>query len=228
MSVIINTQVTAAPFTSGIPVQDLLRRFQNIMMDYKAIRWSTQEAVDWINDAASEIVLRRPAARAITEFIELASGTKQVTTPGTAQLLDVIRNIKADGTSGAPIRIADRQQIDDADPTWHNKRPAVTRHYMIDERSPTSFYVYPPAVLGAKVEALVSKPPPQVKLPEDTIDMRAEFISAILNWMMYRAHSKDSEYSQGNLAALHYQAFTAAIGDPAQIAQVNSATGNSK
>lgn len=228
MSVIINTQITAAPFTSGIPVADLLRRFQTIMMDYKAIRWSIDEAIDWINDSASEIVLRRPAARAITEIVELVSGTKQSANSGTAQLLDVIRNIRADGTPGKPIRISDRQQIDDAEPNWHNLRPAPTRHYMIDERSPTSFYVYPPALLGATVEVLASKPPPKVELPEDTIDMRSEFINAMLNWMMYRAHSKDSEYSQGNMAALHYQAFTAAIGEPAQVAQVNSATGNSK
>jgi hypothetical protein len=45
--------------------------------------------------------------------------------------------------------------------------------------------------------------------------------------MIYRAHTKDSEYSQGAVAALHYQAFTDAIGAPAQAAQVNSATGNS-
>lgn len=228
MSVIINTQVTAAPFTSGIPVADLLSRFQTIMLDQKSVRWTTSEAIDWINDSASEIVLRRPAARAITEIIELVSGTKQEAGQGTSQLLDVIRNIRPDSSPGRPIRIADRQQIDDADPNWHNLRPAPTRHYMIDERSPTSFYVYPPAVLGAQVEVLAAKPPPQVKLPEDTIDMRHEFINAMLNWMMYRAHSKDSEYSQGNMAALHYQAFTASIGDPAQIAQVNSATGNSK
>lgn len=228
MSVIINTQITAAPFTSGIPVADLLRRFQAIMMDFKAIRWSVDEAIDWMNDSASEIVLRRPAARAITEIVELVSGTKQNAAQGTSQLLDVIRNIRADGNPGNPIRIADRQQIDDAEPNWHNLRPAQTRHYMIDERSPTSFYVYPPAVLGAQVEVLAAKPPPQVKLPADTIDMRSEFINAMLNWMMYRAHSKDSEYSQGNMAALHYQAFTAAIGEPAQVAQVNSATGNSK
>lgn len=228
MSVIINTQITAAPFTSGIPVADLLRRFQTIMMDYKGIRWSVGEAIDWINDSASEIVLRRPAARAITEIVELVSGTKQSANSGTAQLLDVIRNIRADGTPGRPIRISDRQQIDDAEPNWHNLRPAPTRHYMIDERSPTSFYVYPPALLGSMVEVLASKPPPKVELPEDTIDMRSEFINAMLNWMMYRAHSKDSEYSQGNMAALHYQAFTAAIGEPAQVAQVNSATGNSK
>lgn len=212
----------------GIPVADILRRFQNIMIDRKGVRWSESEAIDWMNDGATEIVMRRPAARSITEQVRLIGGTFQTASDNAAQVLDVMRNISANGAPGRPISIADRQQIDAAEPTWHSKRAAPTAHYMIDERSPTSFYVYPPAVDGAMVEMLVSKTPPKVTLITESIDMRPEFLSAILNWMMYRAHSKDSEYSQGNMAALHYQAFTDAIGAPSQAAQLNSATGNSK
>lgn len=212
----------------GMMVQNILRRFQNIMMDAEAIRWTEQEAIDWMNDAAAEIVLRRPAARAITEHVMLIGGTFQTASDNVAQVLDVPRNINQDGRPGRAIRICDRQQLDDINPNWHRMRAGPTKHYMIDERSPTTFYVYPPAVDGALVEMLVSKPPKAVREKSDIIDLRPEFIGAILNWMMYRAHSKDSEYSQGNMAALHYQAFTDAIGTPMQAAQVNSATGNSK
>lgn len=212
----------------GIPASEILRRFQNIMMDAKAIRWSIQEALDWMNDAAGEIVLRRPASRAVTEQVMLVAGTYQIASDGAAQVLDVVRNISPSGKPGRAIRIADRQQIDDAEPDWHSKRPGPTRHYMVDERSPTSFYVYPPAQDGAMVEMVVSKAPPKVNDIGEILDLRPEFMSAILNWMMYRAHTKDSEFSQGQVAALHYQAFTDAIGAPAQAAQVNSATGNSK
>lgn len=212
----------------GIPVGEILRRFQTIMMDPKGVRWSIQEAIDWINDAAGEIVLRRPAARAVTEQVLLVAGTYQIASDGSAQVLDVMRNIGTSGKPGRAISIADRQQIDAVEPDWHAKRAGPTRHYMVDERSPTSFYVYPPAQDGSMVEMLVSKPPPKVNEMGDILDLRPEFMSAILNWMMYRAHTKDSEFSQGNVAALHYQAFTDAIGAPAQAAQVNSATGNSK
>jgi hypothetical protein len=228
MTIIIQSQGQSDIASTGIPVADLLRRFKNVMMDPKASRWPEKECIDWINDGASEIVLRRPAARAVTEIIELTTGTLQSASPGTSQILDVVRNMRDDGGAGRSIRIADRQQIDDIEPDWHRKRAGTTRHYMIDERSPTSFYVYPPAVLGAKVEALVAKPAPKVESANDTLDLRSEFINALLNWMMYRAHSKDSQYSQGNMAALHYQAFTDAIGAPSQAAQINSATGNSK
>lgn len=228
MSIVVSTINTTEQTSTGILVGDLLRRFQNLMMDAKMIRWSQTEAVDWINDAAGEIVLRRPAARAVTEIVDLVAGTYQTCSQDSAQLLDVTRNVTVDGRPGKSIRICDRQQIDDAEPDWHTKRSGPTRHYMIDERSPTSFYVYPPAAQGAKVEMLVSKVPPKVALVTDALDMRPEFINAIINWMLYRAHTKDSEYSQGNVAALHYQAFTDAIGAPSQVAAINSATSNSK
>lgn len=47
----------------GIPVADILCRFQTVMMDAKSIRWPQQDAFDWMNDGASEIVLRRPSIR---------------------------------------------------------------------------------------------------------------------------------------------------------------------
>lgn len=229
MTIIVNASSEGITVNgAGIPVADLLRRFQTIMLDAKSARWSIAEAIDWMNDAASEIVLRRPAARAVTETVALLAGSLQSASSGAAQVLDVIRNLTTEGKPGRAIRIASRHQIDDVDPNWHSKRPGITRHYMIDERSPTTFYVYPPAADGALVEMLVSKPPEAVKVVGDTVDIRPEFINAILNWMMYRAHTKDSEYSQGAVASLHYQAFTDAIGAPSQASQLNSATGNSK
>jgi hypothetical protein len=210
-----------------IEVADLLRRMGNLMLDAEHIRWTTEEAIDWFNDGAREIVLRRPAARAVTKLIALTPGTYQQAPQGTSQVLDVVRNIKADGKPGRAIRITDRQQMDAVDPDWHSARAGETRHYMLDERSPTAFYVYPPANEDALVEALLAEPPPAVTQVTDSIDMRIEFLGAILHWAVYRCHTKDSEYAQGSVAALHYQAFTDAIGAPAQAAQVNSATQNS-
>lgn len=228
----ITIQYTAPPESVAqnivqIAVADLDQRLSAMMSDEDRTRWTLEERIDWFNDGAREIVLRRPAARAVTRLIGLENGTYQQAPHGTSQLLDVMRNIKADGKPGKAVRITDRQQMDAVDPDWHSARAGETRHYMIDERSPTAFYVYPPAIEGALIEALLAVPPPAVTGLTDSIDMRVEFTGAILNWAMYRCHTKDSEYSQGATAALHYQAFTDAIGAPAQAAQVNSATQNS-
>jgi hypothetical protein len=213
---------------SSILVSDLLSRLDNLMSDDDRIRWDVDERIRWFNDAGKEIVLRRPSARAVTQIMDLADGTAQAAPVGAAQVLDVVRNITAAGKASRAITLVDRHAMDRADPNWHDDDADVTQHYMIDERSPTSFYVWPPAVEGALVEVLLSVPPPEVFEATDRIDLRPEFINAIINWALYRCHSKDSEYAMGAVAAQHYQAFTDAIGAPAQAAQVNSATGNSQ
>ena len=224
-------EYTAPPETTPlnitkIPVADLLRRLDNLMSDAQKVRWTESERIDWFNDGAREIVLRRPSARAVNELLPLSEGTYQQCAQGTSQLLNVVRNIASTGKAGRAIGITDLQQMDRADPDWHSATPGITLQYMVDERNPTAFYVYPPAIEGALVEVLVAAPPPEVTASTDFIDMRVEFINAILNWAVYRCHTKDSEYSQGAVASLHYQAFTDAIGAPAQAAQMNSATGN--
>lgn len=211
----------------GIPVSDILKRLDDLMSDDERIRWSQDERIRWINDAGRELVLRRPAARALTQNLTLVAGTLQRTPEGTAQLLDVVRNIKANGSAGSVIRITDRQIMDDANPDWHSMRASTTHHYMQDDRTPTTFYVYPPAVEGAVVEVLLAVPPPPVSAVTDEIDMRAEFIGPIIDWCLYRMHSKDSEYSQGAVAMQHYSAFVDAIGSPAAAAIQNSAKANS-
>lgn len=211
----------------SIPVSDILLRLDDLMSDEDRIRWTADERIRWINDAGREIVLRRPAARSVTQNLTLVAGTYQTTPIGTAQLLDVTRNIKAGGAAGASVRITDRQIMDDSDPDWHSGRAGVTQHYMQDDRAPTTFYVYPPAVAGALVEVLLSVPPPAVTATTETVDMRAEFIGPIVDWCLYRMHSKDSEYSQGAVAMQHYSAFADAIGAPAAAAQQNSAKANS-
>lgn len=221
MTIIIND------LTPGIMVSDLIDRASLLMNDEDKARWTEDERIKWINDAARAIVVRRPGARSVTLLLELAAGTYQTAPEGATQLLDVIRNVNEDGSPGRIIRICDRQALDDADPDWHLATPGATQNYTVDERSPTNFYVYPPAVEGATVDVLVGQVPPVVTGPEQILEMREEFIEPIINFMLYRCHTKDSEYAMGAVAAQHYQAFNDAIGTPAQVAQQNSASGNS-
>jgi len=212
----------------GILVSDLITRASDLMSDEDLVRWPEDERIRWINDAARAIVVRRPGARAVQTTLTLTAGTYQTTPDRTTQVLDVIRNVNANGSAGRAIRIADRQALDDADPDWHSADQEVTQNYVVDDRAPTIFYVYPPAVAGAKVDALLGQVPPVVTQPTETLDMREEFGEAIVEFMLFRCHTKDSEYANGAVATMHYQAFSDAIGVPAQVAQANSATGNSQ
>lgn len=189
---------------------DVITRAQLVLNDNDPpyVRWERPEMFGWLNDAACEVVIRRPAARAVTGTINLVAGTKQAIPAGGLELLDVVRNI-----SGRSIRRTDRQLLDDSAPDWHSmKQSSTVRQYTFDERTPTVFYVYPPAKVGAQIEALYSAAPPAVAEEDDELDLDRAYMGPLVSYILYRALAKDSEYANGALAAAHFQAFNEALG----------------
>lgn len=208
----------------AIAAADIISRAGQILMDEDHIRWTVPELLQWINDGASEIIVRRPGARAISKVIPLVAGTRQAIPERGVQLLDLVRNMGMDGaTPGRAIRRTDRQLLDDQQPDWHSiRRATAIKHYTFDDRSPKEFYVYPPVVAGAQVEALYSELPPVVEQAADMVDLGPEYMTPLLSYVAYRAFIKDSEFANGNVATLHYQAFNDAMSSTVRNAVDNS------
>jgi hypothetical protein len=201
-----------------IPVIAIDSRISDIMKDDDRTRWSLAERIRWANEAMGAILIRRPAAFASTTIKELVAGTHQTVT--SAQLLDVVRNIGANGTTaGRSIRRTDRQLLDDSNPDWHKAKPkGEIRSYTFDDRVPKTFYVYPPAIAGTKVELLEAVLPPEVAEDDEQgqFDIGFEYLEAVINYVCYRANSKDSEEANAAVASSFYAAFEAALGNQAQ------------
>jgi len=212
-----------------IAAADLIERAGEILQDEEHVRWEVPELLRWINDAAREAIVRRPAARAVTAVVALVAGTRQAIPATGVELLDVVRNLGTTGTTpGRSVRRVDRQLLDDQDPDWHSaKAKSVIKHYTFDERAPKDFYVYPPAVADTKVEALYSELPPDVTDQGDTLDMGREYLNTLVEYICYRALSKDSEFANGTVAALHYQAFVDSVTDNNAQTTANSPNQNS-
>lgn len=208
---------------------ELISRAGEILQDEEHIRWTVPELLRWVNDGARETILRRPAARSVTQALALAAGTKQAIPAMGVQLLDVVRNLGMDGlTPGRAVRRIDRQLLDDQMPDWHmTKKAAKIKHFTFEDRAPKDFYVYPPAVAGTQVEVLYSELPPTITQDGEALDLGAEYLNALVSYMVYRALSKDSEFANGNVATLHYQAFINAVGDSSDKATANSPNANS-
>ncbi|MGX0136348.1 phage adaptor protein [Cupriavidus metallidurans] len=212
-----------------IAATELISRAADIVQDVANVRWTVAEWLRWANDAARETIIRRPAARSVTVVLTLLAGAKQGIPANGVELLDVTRNMGADGvTAGRIVRRVDRQLLDDQNPDWHAMRPAgKIKHYTFDERAPKTFYCYPPAVAGTKVEALFSELPPAIAASTDELDMGAEYINVLVHYMVFRAFSKDSEFANGAVAAAHYQAFADAVGINNETTTANSPNQNS-
>lgn len=194
---------------------DIIERAQIVLNDNSPayVRWTKPELFAWLNDAASEVVIRRPSAGAVYANVALVAGVLQSIPADGIELLDIPRNV-----AGRPIRRTDRQMLDDQRPDWMTSKAGVTKHYTFDERTRTTFYVYPPAVAGAQVEVLYSAPPPLVTDEDDMLQMDRAYIGPLVSYILYRALSKDSEYANGQIAAAHYQAFDAAFAAFAAVA----------
>lgn len=197
----------------SILVKAIVDRSAIVLNDEDHVRWQKEELYSWINDGACEIVLRRPAARAALTSVALAAGTLQKLPDGGLVLLDVIRNVKADGSAGRPVRRIDRQLLDDQLPTWHEIKPADTiKHFMFEEATPTTYYVYPPAKAGVKVDVLRSEAPPLISSDEEHLQLDRAYLGPIVSYVIYRCLAKDSEYANAAMATAHFQAFTEALG----------------
>lgn len=206
-----------------IPVADIIRSASTILNDEDHVRWTIPELLDWINQAAGEIVVRRPQAGERTDTLTLVDGPAQSLPAGGIQLLDVVRNIP-----GRSISRTSRRLLDDQVPDWYDAKPSTTiKHFTMEIETPKSFYVYPPAKAGVKVEVRFSAEPALLTEDSDTLDMDRIYIGPIVSYALYRALAKDSEYANGAVAAAHFQAFSEAIGTNNQMSQdINANAGS--
>ena len=197
-----------------IAVADVLARVGLILNDVDFVRWTKAELFGWINDAAGEIVIRRPPAGAKTIEVTLISGVSQTLPAGSHLLMDVVRNLP----TGRRITAAERHRLEESVPNWYGMAASSTlRHYCYEDRNPQQFYVYPPATAGAKVEAVIAFVPPKISDETATLELGAEYIGPLVSYVVYRALLKDSEYANGQVAVAHFQAFSEALGTNTQV-----------
>jgi hypothetical protein len=191
-------------------VSDLITRARLLLNDedLNQYRWQDSELIAWTNDAQRAVATLRPDSCPDTKVVALAAGTKQTIPSDNFRLLDVIRNVEADDvTPGRSINIIDRDTLDRFDPYWHKaKAKPEARHFTYDERTPTVYFVYPPAVGGTKVEAVFSKYPDKVEDLEDDLELAETYFDATLNYVLFRAYSKDTEFTSNPQVAGAYLA----------------------
>jgi len=195
-------------------VTSVLTEATDILLDSGMTRWTQAELIRWLNAARREIAIFRPDIYSVTYVATLVAGTKQTIPADGNGFLDATRNIASNGTTaGRAVRIIEREILDAHRPDWHTETAAsAVKHFMFDEREPRTFYVYPPVVAGTNLEIKYSKTPVEL-INSDSLNEDELYSSAIVDYILYRAFSKDAEYT-GNMAraTTHYAAFANALG----------------
>jgi hypothetical protein len=196
-------------------VKDILDRAQDILQDTTKVRWPEAELIRYLNDAQREVVLHKPDASSVTGLVTCAAGTKQAIPNTGLRLLDVIRNMGTTGTApGNAVTLVGRGVLDAQRRGWHAESPSASiDHYVFDSRDPKTFYVYPPATSGVRLEVMYSVVPATLTSASSSIGLDATYTNALIDYVLYRAYSKDADFAANlDRSLTHYQAFAQSMG----------------
>jgi len=184
------------------------------LIDLANIRWTRAELLAWLNDGMRQIVTIQPSASSTTVSKQLVAGTRQTLPADGWLLLSVYRNMGTNGTTpGRAIRIISREILDSFNPYWNtDKATAEVRNYIYTDQDQAAFYVYPPSTGTQYIELNYSAQPADLTVETDVIPIFDIFQSALVDYILYRACSKDAEYAPGLQLAQGYMAtFVGAI-----------------
>jgi len=185
------------------------------LMDDKNIRWTRSELLSWVNEGQKQIVMMAPSATATVKVVDLIKGTRQRLPDDGWMLLDVYRNVldeKGDAY-GRVVKETSRSMLDRFAPNWHVDNPNTeVDSYIYSLQDKRAFWVYPPNTGAGKIEINYSRNPAEIKQDSDVLTISDLYSAALVDYVLYRACSKDAEYAPGlQLAGTYLQTFGAVV-----------------
>jgi hypothetical protein len=215
----------------AIVAKNVLDRARRLIQDETSVRWPLPELRLWLNDGLREIAVLKPTAYSASIVFTLAQGTLQTLPENYASVMAAVRNLKTNATSpkvpGPSLRVVDMDILDASAPNWHDgtkvKYQKTVKNVAFDANNPNAFYVYPGNDGTGFIELIVSRVPDQIaapaSLPDDlnsysaTIDLQDIYFNCLVDYVLYRAYSKDASYAgSAQRAIAHYTAFSNALG----------------
>lgn len=194
-----------------ILASSIITKASTVLFDVIGIEWSRLELLGWLNDGQRQIVTMAPSANNRTVAIPLVRGTRQSIPADGWTLLAVYRNFGTDGsTPGRSVRLVARKMLDAFNPNWHADPTAtVVQDYLFDPMDQTKFWVYPPSDGTGSVEVNYSSSAADLTAETQPIAVNDVFEPMLLDYILARACSKDSEFSPGmDLAEKYMGSFT--------------------
>lgn len=199
-------------------VSEIINRARYVLQDAGADYWSQNELNDWIMDARLDAYKLRPDIYEQTEVMELAVGSRQSLPGGSRWLFDVIRNDSS--PDKRHVTLVSSRDLARIRPNWRSLRGTnEIEHFLYDQRDPAHFEVYPPAGNNVSVLLSYAKLPAALAGQEDDLQPEGEYATAIIEYLLYRAFSKEADTVPAfhARAMQHLQMFRQILGDSVQI-----------
>jgi hypothetical protein len=208
-----------------VKVVDLLAKVQTLLQDTTGVRWPLLELQGWLNDSYRDTLTLRPDSNTLLGEFTCVAGPRQNVTSTFAnaeRLIGVLRNTATTSKKGA-IALASRSSLDSALRNWYAETQSVdVELYMFDPRTPKEFLIYPPATTAARLEVAYAQVPSPHTLTSvqlantattETIRIADGFANALVDYVLYRAYSKNTESTTNAAkAGAYFQSFQGALG----------------
>lgn len=210
----------------AVTAQSVIDRVRTQLIDTGSTkRWSDAELLQWLSDGQRTLVSIIPDASGTIVNHALLRGTRQILPDDGILLLDIVRNMQADFTPGRAVRLTTRELLDSYDLNWHNGTLTTeVQAFTFNTQQPTTFYVYPPNDGTGIVELSYSVEPAEITALTDNLGVADMCQTPLVDYVLYRACLKDSDFAAGQALAGNYlQLFMAALdqGTPAEVEDPN-------
>jgi hypothetical protein len=186
------------------------------LFDVPNVRWTRAELLNWLSMGQRTLILAVPEASAATGTVTLVSGTKQSIPADGWMLFSANRNLGPSGNvPGQTLEPITRDILTRNNPTWSSVSNAAATQtaYFYTPLDKQVWWCYPPAdSSGNKIEVTYSVAPTTIASEATTLLVNDMYEPVLLDYILFRACSKDAEYAPGmQLAQMYMQSFTAAL-----------------
>jgi len=191
--------------------QDTITTARYLINDTDAIspRQSDAELLGYFNDGLRELSSLRPDLfQTIGDYTCIAGQCdQQITFPdaqGIAQVLSI--------HSGAALTPFDIPTMDAFNPSWRADTAAAATQWSRFASDPLRFYIYPKAPVTLQtLDVLYIKNPAALLVGDTITEVPSGMIPALVDYVVYRAMSKDDEHSNSGRAAASLTAFVSKV-----------------
>lgn len=224
------------PFNASQVIQDA----SVTLMDLTFTRWKLPELLDYVNEAVEQITTMKPNVMTAQVVMDLAPGARQRIPAGNTVLIRVVHNTAVGTNQRSITALPNSDLLDMFFPNWRNNaqfpRAQIVEHVIPNPSDLTYFDVVPPNDGTGQVLIETSQKPARLARTGTgphvlqqyrvTVPLPDIYQTAILNYVLFRAFSKDSGTPAGAQRAVGYmQAFKDIIGTLASTETAVSAAG---
>ena len=186
-----------------------------LLNDTTLVRWTGDERLIWINDGRREMAGLKPmifGSGTKVSHTLVAGCYQRLGTTGAYQL----DSIDSNQATGKAIRRTTQLQLDSFRPGWRADTGTEVQNWFPDETDPLAFWVYPgqgaiPPATAMVVDAHAWITPVDLAQLSDTALPFDQWEPALVNYVCYRALSKEDEAGMVAKAQAFYQLYTSAL-----------------